>query len=170
MAGADGLPRACQWTTRSARGDEGRRTDQGLTGTLFRTPLLGPRRSPLRRRGHFFCVPRHHNQYIPVLWFCILGSVTGSCRLPWRSSFGDGGIAPKVTSLIAAICAHCRWDRGKGRTPGMARLRICRKRVRLGHWALLPCATPALNSCGHSRITVVSATVCCPVQKQATAS
>ena len=46
-------------------------------------------------------------------------------------------LRPKVTPFIAAICAHCRWDRGKGRAPRMARLRICRKRIRLGHWALL---------------------------------
>ncbi len=56
---------------------------------------------------------------------CVLRSVTGSRRLPWRSSFGDDGIAPKATSLIAAICAHYR------------------KSIRLGHWALHPCTTPA---------------------------
>src|SRR3990172_9509474 len=48
-----------------------------------------------------------------------------SRRLPRRSSFGDGGMAPKVTSLIAARCAHCR------------------RSVRLGHWALPPGTTPA---------------------------
>ena len=38
------------------------------------------------------------------------------------SSFGDGGIAPKATLFIPAACAHCR------------------RSVRLGHWALRPCA------------------------------
>ena len=46
----------------------------------------------------------------------------GSRRLPWRSFLGDGGMAPKATLFIPATCAHCR------------------KRVRLGHWALHPCA------------------------------
>jgi hypothetical protein len=53
---------------------------------------------------------------------CLRGSAYGSRRLPWRSFLGDGGMAPKATLLIAAPCAHCR------------------KRIRLGHWALHPCA------------------------------
>ena len=56
---------------------------------------------------------------------------------PWSATAEDadatrgGGhsetaaIAPKATSFVPAACAHCR------------------KRVRLGHWALPPCATPA---------------------------
>jgi len=56
-----------------------------------------------------------------AVFFASLGTAIGSRRIPWRSSFGDGGIAPKVTSLIAAICAHCR------------------RSIRLGHWALHPC-------------------------------
>src|SRR3989344_3012508 len=53
--------------------------------------------------------------------FASLGTTGGSRRLPWRSAFGDGGIAPIETGLIAARCAHCR------------------RSVRLGHWALHPC-------------------------------